>query len=436
MLDDSTRQIVRRRVRGEDRLELLLFTLKIANLLAVKHDYIHRRTSVVGGPIGYLLDPVSGCNLGCPSCPQSFNKAFVETTFNPWPKTIMKPDVHDKVLSTIGLRAFSAHYYNTSEPMLNKHLSSYIGEANRLRIKTALSSHMSIPRLDVEGIVASGLDVLQIAVDGATQPVYERYRKGGDIALVFDNVRRLVSEKKRRRSSSPRIRWHYLTFKHNVHEIGVAIEIARNLEVNDFFIVRPVDVSADDPSVEVAMHPSVGQKIVIRDATPSSFERPLAPVAPKIEAELEKSWMDRFADVDPQTARVEVHDRCDWLYMGIYINALAKILPCVIGDTKNQGKFQFGQSLQDPGFYNSPEYIEAREIMNGITEPKSADSVRCHTCNGRPAPLVGLSGAKWALQENRRFLRLSSKLMGTLCDWSDHQNRPHWVSADVEQVCL
>jgi hypothetical protein len=83
--------------RIEDRLELLLLTLKIANLLAVKHDYIHRRTSVLGRPIGYLIDAVSGCNLGCPSCPQTSNKAFAEITFNPWPKTIMKPDVHDKV---------------------------------------------------------------------------------------------------------------------------------------------------------------------------------------------------------------------------------------------------------------------------------------------------------------------------------------------------
>jgi MoaA/NifB/PqqE/SkfB family radical SAM enzyme len=111
-------------------------------------------------------------------------------------------------MSTVGLNAFSAHYYNTSESLLNKHLGNYIGEANRLRIKTAISSHMSIPKLDVEAIVASGLDVLQVAVDGATQPVYERYRRGGDIALVFDNIRRLVKEKKRQGSSSPRISWH------------------------------------------------------------------------------------------------------------------------------------------------------------------------------------------------------------------------------------
>jgi hypothetical protein len=224
--------------------------------------------------------------------------------------------------------------------------------------------------------------------------------------------------------------------QHNVHEVDVAIETAKSLEVNDFFIARPVDVSADDPSVQVAMHPRIGQSIVIEDSQPSRFNKPLTPVAARIEAEFEKSWMGRFTAIDPRTTRVEIHDRCDWLYMGIYFNALAKIFPCVIGDTKDQGKFQFGQSLENPRFYNSPEYVQAREIMNRIREPKPADPVRCHSCDGRPAPMIALSGAKWNLQENRRFHGLSDDLIGALCNWSEHQNRPHWVSEDIEQVCL
>ena len=48
-----------------------------------------------------------------------------------------------------------------------------------MTIDTLISSNLSIPRLDAEAIVASGLQTLMVAADGATQAPYERYRRGG-----------------------------------------------------------------------------------------------------------------------------------------------------------------------------------------------------------------------------------------------------------------
>ncbi len=54
------------------------------------------------------------------------------------------------------------------------------------------SSNMSVPFNDaaIEALVRSCLDAIILSIDGATQETYQEYRRGGDLALVFDNVRR------------------------------------------------------------------------------------------------------------------------------------------------------------------------------------------------------------------------------------------------------
>jgi hypothetical protein len=50
---------------------------------------------------------------------------------------------------------------------------------------TTLSTNMTAKKFDAEAYVLSGLDFMTLSIDGATQAVYEKYRRKGDIETIF-----------------------------------------------------------------------------------------------------------------------------------------------------------------------------------------------------------------------------------------------------------
>ena len=86
----------------------------------------------------------------------------------------------------------------------------------------------------IEALVASGLDTINLSIDGATQATYEQYRKRGNLQLALDNARRLVAAKRRQQTAAPHLYWRYLDFPWNRHEIEMARQLARDIGVDEF----------------------------------------------------------------------------------------------------------------------------------------------------------------------------------------------------------
>ena len=95
----------------------------------------------------------------------------------------------------------------------------------------------------------SGLDYMTISIDGATQSVYEKFRKKGDLETVFKNIRNLIQTKNRMGKRTPMVSWQYLAFEHNEHEIDDAIKLGQEFGVDQLIVGSPFDVSGDDPNV-------------------------------------------------------------------------------------------------------------------------------------------------------------------------------------------
>jgi hypothetical protein len=132
-----------------------------------------------------------------------------------------------------------------------------------------------------------------VAADGATQPVYERYRRGGRIEWVLENARVIAAAKRRCGSSTPILRWQYLTFAHNVQEIPGAIELARDIGFDTFTLATPNEVSCDDPSIECVEYP--GERCVeFRPSPELPFTSDLSPYRDMIEGALSESAIERW----------------------------------------------------------------------------------------------------------------------------------------------
>src|SRR5262249_53553155 len=153
----------------------------------------------------------------------------------------------DALLNRYGPYAIHLVLCNYGEPLLNAQTPKFIRRAKRYLIQTVLSTNFSIGRFDSEAYVESGLDFIVLSIDGATQSIYERYRKNGNLALVYENIQKLVRAKRALGKGTPVIEWQFLAFEHNAHEIPLAIDTARRLGVNQFALRAPFDVSWDDP---------------------------------------------------------------------------------------------------------------------------------------------------------------------------------------------
>ena len=191
------------------------------------------------------------------------------------------------------------------EPLLNPRLPALIDRCKQYEIYVFISTNLSLPMTDneAEALIASGVDVLNLAIDGASQPVYEMYRRGGKLALVLENARKLVAAKKKLASKTPTLLWRYLSFPWNEHEIEAARKMAKKIGLDRFEVSRgvltqPIRASLRPPDDEAGQRWAQGKA--------------------------GSEWRRLAAE------RQEAHTYfgCDYLYQSISINANGDVHPC------------------------------------------------------------------------------------------------------------
>jgi MoaA/NifB/PqqE/SkfB family radical SAM enzyme len=216
-----------------------------------------------------------------------------------------------------------------------------------------------------------------LSVDGATQPVYETFRRNGNLKLVIDNIRSLVDAKRRLGRRTPVLSWNFLAFEHNAHEIPLAQRMARKLGVNLFRVVNPFDVRWDDPKVRPA-----AVKSYVRRLDWTSISNPPEnwnPFPGNVDADtIASAFATPLHGPDGGTAPSSGHT-CHWLYKNMVMDAQGRILPCCGAprlDT-NLVFARFDAGGADP--FNSEKYRQARGFFRQST-PAAGDSPYCTQC--------------------------------------------------------
>jgi MoaA/NifB/PqqE/SkfB family radical SAM enzyme len=209
---------------------------------------------------------------------------------------------------------------------VNANTPKFIRLAKTYLMGTMLSTNMGVARFDADAYVASGLDFMVVSIDGASQGVYEKFRKKGKLDLVLRNLEKLVQAKKRLGRQTPVIAWHYLAFEHNAHEIPMAYGLARQLGVNQFTTVVPFDVSWDDPEVRVAnIEPST---VELDEYNGDHMIANWNPFPQGLEADaIEREFESRWAGAVEEEASASDFT-CQWLYKKITMDAGGKVFPC------------------------------------------------------------------------------------------------------------
>lgn len=203
---------------------------KIFNIFLVWISYLlsnfSKKVIVFGTPFHLSIEPSSYCNLKCVECPTgnetlTRNKSFLK--FDLFKKII---DENKKTLSYLML-------YFQGEPFMNKEIYEMISYANERNVFTMTSTNGHfLTEENSQKIVRSKLNKLIISIDGTTQEVYEKYRKGGSLNTVLDGIKNLVEEKEKQKSKFPFIELQFLVLKSNEHQIYETKQLAKDLKVD------------------------------------------------------------------------------------------------------------------------------------------------------------------------------------------------------------
>jgi MoaA/NifB/PqqE/SkfB family radical SAM enzyme len=300
-------------------------TLKLLNLCLAKYHFRMRHTRLRSSPFGLLVDPSNVCNLACPGCVHSSGPK--EQKLFTWGAGMLSEDRMSALLNRYGPSAIHVVFCNYGEPVVNPETPKFIRRAKSHLMGAMLSTNLSLERFDADAYVESGLDYMTVSIDGATQSVYEKFRKKGRLDLVLRNVEKLVEAKRRLGRRTPLIGWHLLAFEHNAHEIPAAREMARQLGVDVFRALTPFDVSWDDPKVKVAgieptsvMFNLRAQADVMANWNPFPGELNAAAIG----REFDRNWAGTGEIEEPSQAS----STCHWLYKSISMDSNGKIFPC------------------------------------------------------------------------------------------------------------
>jgi len=182
-------------------------------------------------PPTLVVEPTNTCNLRCPYC-------FTGAGDLGRRHATMSLALYRKLLDELGAYLFQVKLYNWGEPLLCRHLVTMIADAHDRGISTLVNTNLSLPfdGARADALVASGLTEIVVAIDGARQDTYERYRVGGRLERVLENVELLRTAKRRAGSNHPRIALECHVFPWNTDEVAAveALGCARDLEVRTY----------------------------------------------------------------------------------------------------------------------------------------------------------------------------------------------------------
>ena len=293
-------------------------------------------------PIAVRLEASSFCQLRCPSCPTTTRAIdpHVGSGFlrlDDFKKFLAgNPQIRDIELSNYG------------EIFLNPQLVEIIEHAfeKQVVLRAANGVNLNNARPEaLEAMVRCGFAFLNCSIDGASQATYEQYRVRGSFETVIANIRTINALKAKYKTDKPQMRWQFVVFGHNEHELPVARKMAHELGM----------IFAPKLSWDNDLSPIRDTAFVLREAG--------LPVASRTE------WKERFGTSYLQSM-------CHQLWDQPQINYDGKVLGCCRnfwGD--------FGGNAFEDGFVEAINHEKARyarDMLQGRV-PERAD-IPCTSC--------------------------------------------------------
>lgn len=192
-----------------------------------KNSAEEQSAGVLSLPIRARIEVSRFCNLKCPSCPMGRNKITN--------KALMSYGNFKKIIKLINSTVREVALFNYGEPLLNPEIAKMIkfAKANKIETIGFHSNGLLLNKKMSRELVKSGLDYINISIDGASNDTYKKYRAGGNLDILLKNIKELVNIRKSLGVKNPTVIAQFVVMKHNQHEIDKFSEICNNIGVDE-----------------------------------------------------------------------------------------------------------------------------------------------------------------------------------------------------------
>lgn len=178
------------------------------------------------------IEPTNLCNLDCRTCIR-----------NVWdePSGMMTEAVFKRTME--GLRAFSppptVFFGGFGEPLFHPRIVEMVAQAKAMGASVELITNgtMLNARL-ARDLIAAGLDLLWVSIDGATPASYADVRLGAELPKVVENVKQFRDTRRPSHRPTPEIGIAFVAMKRNIAELPALIQLGRTLGASRFLITN------------------------------------------------------------------------------------------------------------------------------------------------------------------------------------------------------
>jgi MoaA/NifB/PqqE/SkfB family radical SAM enzyme len=218
---------------------MTMHPVKIGRYVSTALNVLRKPLCVRNAPIHLILENTTVCPFNCIMCSRARE---VEDPHH------MAFDFYRRIIDEVD----PLHLYLSAagEPLLHPEQPEMIRYASEKGIKTCLVTTLAAHAFPLEELVRSGLDLLKVSMDGASEETYRRIRGTDFHPRVLENVARIGEIKRRTGSPTPFIRFQFVVQKENFREAAEIVRLARRCGVGAVFfkplsIFRIEDLVAD-----------------------------------------------------------------------------------------------------------------------------------------------------------------------------------------------
>lgn len=309
-------------------------------------EYKLRRLRLKSNPPTYILGLTNICNLKCPLCITGLKQQQKEKTFMEYRDAV-------KIIEKIKDYAIWVQLYKWGESLLHKDFITILYTVKENNLATQLSTNLDVKH-DKDlfyALVEAPLDQLIVSFDGLTQETYSKYRVGGDINNVIENIRLITKIKKEKKSHYPVIDLQFLVNRYNIKEVA---KLKSNFK----------DFGADYAfTTETILPFKCSDKSLAKQWLPD-----------------EEILKRKYLDVDIWT----LYKVCPFLYKFMIIEQDGSIPPCCYVTDPEDDFTCFDDSKSISDLYNSERFISARKLFNNyssVVTHSEENNLVCNQCS-------------------------------------------------------
>ncbi len=177
------------------------------------------------------VEPTDACNLECRTC--------IRNTWDA-PLGRMTSDTWQHLVH--GLRAFpppTVFFGGWGEPLAHSHIVEMVAQAKSAGASIELITNGTLLTPDMSRrLIAAGLDILWVSLDGATPESYADVRLAAALPQILSNVEHFRDARPAGHRSGPAIGVAFVAMKRNIAELPQVLNLGRQLGASRFMITN------------------------------------------------------------------------------------------------------------------------------------------------------------------------------------------------------